>query len=186
MDGRTRARRWAGFGAAGTLGMYLLVKVVWVVVALATGRSPMHGMGTGAWIVLNTLTVGMAVVGIGLALALACDWGLRLPAAPVLLFAWIAGGLLISAVPFSLLGSLLSGGDGGGGGSDDGGPPSWEGLLIMAGFAGMAVGVAIALPLYLRERWPRALTGRVGALRAARVPWPVMAAGAAIAAADLY
>ncbi|MFC5182166.1 hypothetical protein [Actinomadura harenae] len=189
MDGRTRVRRWAGFGAAGTLAMYLLVKVVWVVVALGTGRSPVHGMGTGAWIALNTLTVGMAVVGIGLALALACDWGLRLPAAPVLLFAWIAGGLLISAVPFSLLGSLVGGGggdDGGGASSDDGGMPSWEALLIMVGFAGMAVGVAIALPIYLRERWPRALTGRVGALRAANAPWAVMAAVAAIAVADLY
>ncbi len=176
-------RRWAGFGAAGTLAMYLLVKVVWVVGALGTGRSPMEGMGTSEWIALNTVTVGMAAVGIGLGLALACDWGLRLPAAPVLLFAWLAGGLLVATAPFSLLGSLLGGG---GSGSDDGGEASWEGLLIMVGFVGMGVGVAIALPIYLRERWPNALTGRVGALKAARAPHAVMAATALIAAIDLY
>lgn len=189
MVGRTVVRRGAGFGAAGTLAMYLLVKVLWVGVALGTGRSPMDGMGTGAWIALNTLTVGMAAVGIGLGLALASEWGLRLPAAPVLLFAWLAGGLLISTVPFSLLGSLFSGGgggDGGGGGSDGSGTPSWEGLLIMVGFAGMAVGVAIALPIYLRERWPGALTGRVAALRSARLPWEVIATTPVIAALNLY
>ncbi|MFC4907766.1 hypothetical protein [Actinomadura gamaensis] len=191
MDGRTVVRRWAGFGAAGTLAMYLLVKVVWVAVALGTGRSPVAGASTGSWVALNTVTIGMASVGIGLGLALACEWGLRLPGTPVLLFAWLAGGLLISTVPFSLLGSLLgsgggSDGGGGGGGSDGSAAPSWEMALITVGFAGMAVGVAIALPIYLRERWPAALTGRVAALRTARPPWAVMAATGVIAAIDLY
>ncbi|MEV5571140.1 hypothetical protein AB0L06_13915 [Spirillospora sp. NPDC052269] len=186
MVGRTMVRRWAGFGAAGTLSLYLLVKVLWVAIALGSGRSLMEGTSTGAWVALNTLTVGMAAVGIGLGLALACEWGMRLPAAPVLLFAWLAGGLLIATVPFSLLGSLFSGGGGDGGASDDGGGSSWELRLIMVGFTGMAVGVAVALPIYLRERWPDALTGRVGALRAARAPYAVMAATALIAALDLY
>ncbi|MEV4256954.1 hypothetical protein AB0J52_27650, partial [Spirillospora sp. NPDC049652] len=172
MVGRTVARRWAGYGAAGALAMYLLVKAVWVVVALGTGRSPMHGMSTGEWVVLNVVTVGMAAVGIGLGLALAGEWGLRLPAAPVLLFAWLAAGLLVSTVPFSLLGSLLKDGGGDGGGDDGASAPSWEGALITVGFAGMAIGVAIALPIYLRERWPAALTGRVGTPQITPTPGP--------------
>lgn len=40
--------------------------------------------------------------------------------------------------------------------------PAWEGFIIV-GFVGMALGLAIALPIYLRERWPRALEGRLPA-----------------------
>ncbi|WP_336213633.1 hypothetical protein [Nonomuraea sp. LPB2021202275-12-8] len=35
-------------------------------------------------------------------------------------------------------------------------------VFLTIGFAGMAVGLAVALPIYLRERWPRAFRGHVG------------------------
>jgi hypothetical protein len=35
-------------------------------------------------------------------------------------------------------------------------------VLITIGFAGMAVGLAVALPIYLRQRWPQAFLGRIG------------------------
>ncbi|MCP2338461.1 hypothetical protein [Actinomadura rupiterrae] len=66
----------------------------------------------------------------------------------MLLFSWLAGGLLVATLPFGLLGSLLSSD----GGTDDTSAPGWEMLLIMIGFVGMGAGVAIALPIYLRER----------------------------------
>ncbi|HEX2313441.1 MAG TPA: hypothetical protein VHJ17_06915, partial [Thermomonospora sp.] len=40
--------------------------------------------------------------------------------------------------------------------------PEWETVLMTVGFTGMAVGLAVGLPLYLRERWPGAFLGRVG------------------------
>jgi hypothetical protein len=40
--------------------------------------------------------------------------------------------------------------------------PAWETVFISVGFAGMAVGLAIALPIYMRERWPDAFVGRLG------------------------
>ncbi|MBC6462756.1 hypothetical protein [Actinomadura sp. HBU206391] len=55
-----------------------------------------------------------------------------------------------------------------GGGQTDGGEqaPDWETVLINIGFVGMAVGLAVALPIYMRERWPTAFLGRVGEGRA--------------------
>jgi hypothetical protein len=115
--------------------------------------------------VLNTVTVIMAAAGIVLALALARPWGLRIPAAPLLAAAWIGYGLLVPMIPYLLLSSVLGGaapaqaGEAGGGGAA---LPAWEAALIQLSFAGMAVGLAVAFPLYLRERWPDAFRGRLG------------------------
>jgi hypothetical protein len=46
--------------------------------------------------------------------------------------------------------------------------PAWEGMLIQAGFIGMGLGLAVALPAYFRRRWPVATSGRVGDVRLSR------------------
>ncbi|MFF3670669.1 hypothetical protein [Microtetraspora malaysiensis] len=156
----TTARVVAGYGAALSLSLYLTVKVIWVVAALF-GSTP-STFTDGDWILLNGVTVVMSVVGVVLGLALAQRWGRRLPAPPVVFFAWMAAGFLIPMIPYMLFGAVL-GGDAGGGDSGGGDAvPSWETAFIAIGFGGMALGLAIALPIYMRERWPAAFLGRVG------------------------
>ncbi|MCP9949469.1 hypothetical protein [Actinomadura madurae] len=148
-------RRLAGYGAAASLSLYLAVKIVWVVVALL-GHAP-AGFGDADWIVLNTVTVGMSATGVALGLVLAHGRRWRTPAAPLVVLAWTGSGFLIPLLPYGLLSALLgaagvkTGGDDGDSGGDA--APSWELLLIGIGFTGMAVGLAVALPIYMRERW---------------------------------
>ncbi|MEU8525578.1 hypothetical protein AB0C77_08265 [Streptomyces sp. NPDC048629] len=136
--GWTIARTAAGLTAAGTLSLYLVVKVIWVTVALFGDGTRESDGSTAEWVMLNAVTVVMATTGIALGLALAQQWGMRLPAPPVLFFSWMGSGFLGSLLPYGVV------------------------VFISVGFAGMAVGLAIALPVYLRERWPHAFVGRVG------------------------
>lgn len=157
-------RMLGGYGAAASLSLYLLVKVVWVAASLF-GRTP-STFTDGDWIVLNAVTVGMSVVGVVLGLALAQPWGRRVPAAPLVFVAWVGAGFLVPMIPYMLVSAVLGadGGGGGGSGGSGGGDtvPAWEMVFITIGFAGMALGLALALPVYLRERWPAAFLGRVG------------------------
>ncbi|KAB8194079.1 hypothetical protein FH608_018020 [Nonomuraea phyllanthi] len=149
VNNRTVLRRAAAFAAAGSMALYLLVKIVWVVLEVRDG--------TTGWVMLNLVTVVMALTGIALGLALGQRWGLRLPGRLVLAAAWLGSGFLVSLLPYMLLSTLLQPGQG----ADDAARPAWEGVFITIGFAGMAVGLVVALPLYLAERWPRAFAGRV-------------------------
>ncbi|MEV1239185.1 hypothetical protein [Nonomuraea sp. NPDC049750] len=146
-------RRLAGYGAALSMSLYLAVKVVWIAAGLF-GHAP-DGYGTADWVLLNVVTVVMAATGIALGLALAQPWGRRLAAVPVIFFSWVGAGFLVPMLPYVMISSLF-GGDGSGSGAQG------EEVFIAIGFAGMAVGLAVALPIYLRERWPRPFLGRVG------------------------
>lgn len=167
MDRFDRVGRGAAYGAAVAITPYLLIKVVWVVGALL-GLIPLGSdMGLPQWVALNTVTIGMALIGILLALALVRPWGMRLPAAPLLFCGWVGAGFLVAMLPFQVLSTLMN--------SSDGTPeeegtsfPDWEMALIGISFVGMGLGLAVALPAYLRRRWPQALTGRTGD----RVPAP--------------
>ncbi|GAA2415994.1 hypothetical protein GCM10010191_27960 [Actinomadura vinacea] len=174
-------RRLAGYAAALSMALYLVVKVVWVAAALL-GDGP-DGFGTAGWVVLNSVTIAMAATGVALGLALAQRWGRRLPAVPVLFFSWVGAGLLVPMLPYTVIRGVLDAlGTGPGGGGDDGSgsAPTWETVLITIGFAGMAVGLAVALPIYLRERWPRAFTGRVGDAQVRSSPLVTAAMAAAV------
>ncbi|MFC5826033.1 hypothetical protein [Nonomuraea insulae] len=175
--GRLRSlRRAAGIAAAAAMSLYLLVKVIWIALEVA--------QGSAEWVLLNAVTVVMALAGIGLGLALAQPWGMRLPAWLVLPVGWIAGGFLVSMLPYMAVSSLLV-------------PsvpepaaesalPAWETVFIGVGFAGMAVALVVGLPLFLRERWPWAFTGRVGGNRASgRTRW-ILLPVAALAALWAY
>jgi hypothetical protein len=78
----------------------------------------------------------------------------------VIFFSWVGAGFLVPMLPYALISGVLGSGSDEDGGS--GSPQSWETILITIGFGGMAVGLAVALPIYLRERWPRAFLGRTG------------------------
>ena len=184
------ARRIGGYGAAASLSLYLVVKVVWIAAA-ALGDVPAD-FGGADWIVLNAVTVGMSATGIVLGLVLARGGKWRIPAVPLVFFTWVSSGFLIPLLPYTLVSSVIGAGqeDTGGDGGDV--APSWEMALIGIGFTGMAIGLAIALPIYMRERWPTAFLGRLAdrrrtAVRRARAAalfsaaptalWAVWAAG---------
>lgn len=110
--------------------LYMAVKVAWVLAAVfgaIPGASDMNAHG----------------------LALAQKWGKCLPGSFVLLFSWMASGFLVSLLPHSLLSALLDST-----GADPGGEseslPRWESALIMIGFVGMAAGLLVAVPVYIR------------------------------------
>ncbi|MFC4336375.1 hypothetical protein [Salininema proteolyticum] len=154
----TLVRKAAGYFAAATLSLYLALKIYWVVAGLLGSGIP--GATTAAdWILLNAVTVGMAALGVGIALALAQDWGRRLPGWAVVFVSWTAAGFLVSILPAHAVRALLP--DKGDPGDIVAAIPEWEMVLVAIAFIGMGIGIAIAGPLYLRERWPHAFTGRV-------------------------
>jgi hypothetical protein len=163
-------RQAFAYGGAAAMTPYLLIKISWVI----AGISGLAAGGLG-FVLLNLVTVAMSATGIALALALARPWGLRLPARPVLAFAWLAGGFLVPMVPYMIVSSLLPAH----------GPasaaPAWEQWLIEASFLGLGVCLAVALPSYLRERWPAAFAPSARP-RSAR-PAALLAAGFAAVSA---
>jgi hypothetical protein len=134
---------------------YTVIKISWVVGAVAGLLPTGDGFGLAGWVVLNTATIGMAGLGITMALALVQPWGMRIPGPLVAFAAWVGSGFLVAMLPYVLLDSLL-------GGSDDRQPrpshgssmPAWEATLIQISFVGMGLGLVIALPAYIRRRWP--------------------------------
>ncbi|WP_051639715.1 hypothetical protein [Cellulomonas sp. URHE0023] len=183
-------QRAFAYGGALAITPYLVIKVCWVVGALVGVLPVDSGFSVAEWVTLNVVTIVLAVGGIALALALAQPWGARVPALPVLTFAWVGAGFLVPMIPYLLVSSLL--GDSGAPAASSGdGPrmPGWEGALIQVSFGGLALALAVALPLYLRGRWGAALVGRL-----ADRPAPVVrvrhraafATAAAVAAVDAY
>ncbi|MFJ7073675.1 hypothetical protein [Streptomyces sp. NPDC098781] len=178
MDRWDRIGRCAAYAAALALTPYLLIKVSWVIGSLL-GVAPIgKGFSLGSWVLLNTVTIAMAGTGIALALALVRPWGMRLPGRLVALGAWAGAGFLVSILPYAVLSTLLgaSHGDSETGPADDAAAPGWEAALIQFGFVGMGLGLAVALPCYLRRRWPDAFAGRVGEGPRAGLPWAAVTA----------
>ena len=158
-------RKVGGYGAATSMALYLFVKSVWIVVALVSGTQP-AAWRTAEWVTLNVVTAGMSACGVVLGLALAQGWGRRLPGFLMVSLGWIGGGFLVPLLPYMLatplVGRLSEHARGDGARPSDGAIPSWEIALITVGFIGMALGLLLALPIYVRDRWPAAVTGRVG------------------------
>lgn len=186
MERWDRVARNAAYGAALALSPYLLIKVSWVIGSLAGVLPIGNGFSLAEWVVLNTVTVGMAVIGIALALALVRPWGMRIPGALVAFCSWVGSGFLVSVLPFVLFSALLGvGGDSQGSGGDDPAMPVWEGVLVQFSFVGMGLGLALAVPAYLRRRWPDAFVGRVGDGPRTAPPWAAVV-GAAVGLVWLY
>jgi hypothetical protein len=185
-----RVGRIGAYGAALALTPYLLIKVSWVVGSLV-GLLPVGaGFGETEWVVLNTATIGMAAIGIAVALALVRPWGMRIPGAPLAFCAWVGTGFLVPVLPYAVLSSLFGSADSDpkGGGEDSPSMPGWEATLVQTGFVGMGLGLAVALPAYMRRRRPDAFAGRVGdgGGSSPRGPWPITLIGTALGLTWLY
>ncbi|MEU5977630.1 hypothetical protein [Streptomyces sp. NPDC047315] len=141
------------------------------------------GFGKVEWAVLNSATIGMAGGGITVAFALVRPWGMRIPAWPLAFCAWVGTGFLVPVLPYAVLSSLLGSADDHRDGGSDAGPsmPAWEAALVQIGFVGMGLGLAVALPVYARRRWPDAFAGRLGDSGAGSPktpPWMAVVGGA--------
>ncbi len=153
-----KVRHLAGWGAAAAMLPYLIIKIFWTLDGLRGG-----GLRDGAWsrldwAAINGLTVGMAGIAVLLGLALAQPWGLRLPGGLLLFPAWIGGGFLVPMLPLMPLLLLLTTGRADTTAAP--GLPAWEIALVSVSFAGFALGVAVAFPLYVRHRWPDVVVRR--------------------------
>lgn len=61
------------------LGSHWGLKLLWLG-STALARDVPEGWQTGNWVVLNSVTIGLAAGGLGVGAALRGSWGLRLPA----------------------------------------------------------------------------------------------------------
>ncbi|MEU4038002.1 hypothetical protein [Streptomyces collinus] len=164
MERWDRIGRTAAYGAAAALVPYLVIKVTWVVGSLLGLLPVARGFSRGGWLVLNTVTIGMAAAGITLGLALVRPWGMRIPGRLVGFLAWVGSGFLVSILPFVLLTALAGSGSASsasagstGSSGHDVAMPGWEAVLLQCSFVGTGIGLAVALPVYLWRRWPHAL-----------------------------
>lgn len=156
-----RIGRIAGYTAALALAPYPAIKASWVVGSLV-GLLPVGaGFSKAGWVLLNTVTIGMSVAGIAVALALARPWGLRVPGRPLAFCAWVAAGFLVPLLPFAVLSSFFVSSDTPRAKPDPAAMPGWEAVLIQIGFVGMGLGLAVGLPAYLRRRWPGVFSVRL-------------------------
>ncbi|MFF7122071.1 hypothetical protein [Streptomyces sp. NPDC008240] len=164
VDRLDRVGRLAAYGAALVMTPYALIKISWVVGSLA-GLLPIgDGFDLTGWVVLNTVTIGMAAIGMAVALALVRPWGMRIPGPLVAFVAWVGTGFLVPLLPYAVLDPLLGLSGDASQRHEGSGPamPGWEAALIQISFVGMGLGLALALPAYLRRRWPEVFEGRVG------------------------
>ena len=95
------------------MGLYLGVKVLWIATTVLLGEEP-DGWNAGSWITLNAATALMALVGVVVGLALARDWGQRVPAVLVVPPLWLASGFLVTMLPYMVALPLLEAAGGGG------------------------------------------------------------------------
>ncbi|MBY8867002.1 hypothetical protein [Streptomyces sennicomposti] len=175
MERWDRVGRTAAYGAALALTPYVCIKASWVVGSLLGVVPVGAGFSTAGWVLLNTVTIGMAGAGIGVALALVRPWGLRVPGPPLAFCAWVAVGFLVPLLPYAVLASLFGPDEVEAKGGDDPVMPGWEAALVQIGFVGMGLGLALGLPAYLRRRWPGAFAGRLEGR-------PLLSRGAAVGA----
>ncbi|WP_326557246.1 hypothetical protein [Micromonospora sp. NBC_01796] len=149
--------RVAAYGAVFAMAPYFVMKVYWTIDGLRGG-----GLHEGAWshlnwATINGLTVAMSGLAMLLGLALAQRWGLRVPGWLILLPGWIGMGFLVPMIPVIPFLALVS--------TDTGATAAeaqmtaWEIGLLSVSFAGFALGLAIAAPVYAVRRWPDGLVG---------------------------
>lgn len=148
-----RLRTLAGYTAIASSLPYLALKMVWLGGG-TLGVADTAMMRDVSMVVLNVLTAGMDLAGIGLALAFTHQWGLRLPAWLLLPPIWVATGLLarfIVAVPIvALIGRVTPAAVP----RVTGGPVEpWVYAVVYTEFVGMGLALIVAFCLYARVRW---------------------------------
>ncbi|MET7424962.1 hypothetical protein [Dactylosporangium sp. NPDC005555] len=172
-----RGRSVAGWTAVGAAAVYVALKGSWV----AGGTFGVDDLGDvtrGAWAFDNLVTGGLAVVGIGIALAAIRPWGMRVPVWLVAVPMWVGAGLLAPFVVLMPAGAALQAA----GWWDPTPPPQGDPALAPWTFVvvyGSFVVLGAALVLHARDRCRPGVGGIVGQVPLAWVA-AVIAAGLAL------
>ena len=150
-------------GYAAVLGTlpYLSLKAAWLLGATVGIADPALARDSSLF-VLNTVTAGMDVVAVGVALAFTHRWGMRVPAWLVLGPMWVGTGLLAPiaiGMPVVGVGELVAGGGATAGGT--GFLEPWVQPMVYTGFAWQGVTLVLAFVLYARVRWASVFTARI-------------------------
>lgn len=153
------ARLVVGYAAVlGTLP-YLTLKAIWLGGG-TLGFTDLTMAHDSTMFALNTVTAGLDLVAIGIALAFTHDWGQRIPAWLVLVPIWVGTGLLAPmaiGLPVVGAGELAS--------DEPAAAMSflepWVQPMVYGGFAWQGVALLTAFVLYARVRWPEVFTSRL-------------------------
>jgi hypothetical protein len=135
---------------------YLFLKAVWIaggdLGVKGTATTKMH---SGSVIAANVLTSGMELVGLLIALAFTCSWGMRVPAWLVLVPVWVGTGLLAPFVLGLPLGLAVQAVAGGAPAPDDhgNGLHAWVFVVVYGGFFSQGIALLTAFVLHARVRW---------------------------------
>lgn len=179
-----RARLVVGYAAILGTVPYLLLKAAWLT-GSTVGIADLSLAGDTSLFVLNTVTAGMDVVAVVVALAFTHRWGLRLPAWLVIGPMWVGTGLLAPiavGTPIVATGMLVAGGETT---VRVGATPflePWVQPMVYAGFAWQGVTLVVAFVLYARVRWASLFTTRTVPLGATHQVRVVLATGGTVLA----
>jgi hypothetical protein len=149
-----------GLGASSYVG----VKVLWLSGSLLGVRS-LGAVTSAQWRWDNALTGAFGLAALVVAAALWSRRGLRVPGFLVLPALWSATGLLAPFVVFLPAAGLLAlAGHPIVTPSSDSADPrlaGWVFLVVYGGFLTVAIGLALAVPAYVRRRWGHLVAGRL-------------------------
>jgi hypothetical protein len=152
-------RRIVVVAAVVALAPYLVLKVLWLAgsrIGMVPGVA--SHMGDARMQIGNVITVGLAVCGVAVVLALVSRWGRRLPWWTVVLPAAVATGALAPIALGLPLGALLQAvirGDVSSGGEGDLLPGVF--FVVYGGFAVYGIALAILFADYVQRRWSAVL-----------------------------
>jgi hypothetical protein len=147
---------------------YLVLKVLWLA-GHPVGATDTAGAGAlldARHLAGNLVSGAMELVAIALVMALTYPWGRRLPAALVLVPAWLGTGLLAPialGLPLGLVAQALVGGSPAPTGN---GLDGWVFAVVYGGFIVQAVGLVAAFVGHALDRWPAVLRMQTAQLRA--------------------
>lgn len=163
---------------------YLFIKVIWAV-GVPVGITDTSMLDEPGFMASNAFMAVIELVGVGLVVAIARPWALRLPAWLLLLPAWTGTGMLLPIiVGVGLMGLVAPFTDDTG--TDWGGIRPWVYVLVYTGFAGQGIALAVAFACHVRTRWGRLLATRTeDALIRLRPRRRAIVAGSAVVAAAL-
>lgn len=154
MGGPSRTRLSICWATVAATVPYLTIKVLWLG-GSQLGMVDPDQLDTPTYRAANAVTLVLDAAVVVLALALAYDWGRRLPAWCLLPPMWVATGLLAPVVLLLPLAAPVAGGQDPGAGSDA--LAGWVYAVVYAGFLVQGLLIAVAFVLYARDRWPAAL-----------------------------
>ncbi len=158
MGAPSRTRKTLCWATAAATVPYLTIKVLWIC-GSHLGMTDPGQLDTPTYRAANAVTLLLDAAVVVIALALAYDWGRRVPAWCILPPMWVATGLLAPIVVLLPLAAPAAGDRGSGSTADA--LAGWVYAVVYGGFTLQGLLIVAAFVFYARRRWPAALDGSV-------------------------